>query len=587
MIKRVFGAIREFKVYVILAPILVGLEVFLEVLSPYLMAQLLDKGLNVPGGDMGQIVKYGLLIAACALVSLLFGASCGIATSRASAGFARNLRHDMYHKVQEYSFASIDKFSTASIVTRLTSDVSRVQQALMTVVRVLVRCPLMMIFSLIFCLRINGKITLIFLCAVPVLAVGLFTLMHYAHPIFDRVFKKYDRLNEVVEEDLRGIRVVKSFVREDFERKKFRTASDDIFNEFVMAERILSFNRPLMMVCMYTCQLLVYWLGAQIIVNSGGTEMTVGTLTSFMSYSTQLLMSLMMLSQVFVMITMSKASILRVDEILTEKSDIQNPANPVMEVKDGSVKFKNVGFSYGRTGDGRLCLTDINLEIKSGETIGIIGGTGSSKSTLVQLIPRLYDVTTGSVEVGGVDVRDYDMAVLRDSVSVVLQKNILFSGTLKDNLRWGKEDATDEEMIHACQLAQAHGFISEMPEGYDTFIEQGGSNVSGGQKQRICIARALLKKPKILILDDSTSAVDTATDASIRRAFREEIPNTTKFIIAQRISSVQDADKIIVMENGRIDGVGTHDELLENNEIYREVYMSQQKGGGDFDGEEG
>ena len=587
MIKRVFGAIREFKVYVILAPILVGLEVFLEVLSPYLMAQLLDRGLNVPGGDMGQIVKYGLLIAACALVSLLFGAGCGVATSRASAGFARNLRHDMYHKVQEYSFASIDKFSTASIVTRLTSDVSRVQQALMTVVRVLVRCPLMMIFSLIFCLRINGKITLIFLCAVPVLAIGLFVLMHFAHPIFERVFKKYDRLNEVVEEDLRGIRVVKSFVREDFERKKFRTASDDIFNEFVMAERILSFNRPLMMVCMYTCQLLVYWLGAQIIVNSGGTEMTVGTLTSFMSYSTQLLMSLMMLSQVFVMITMSKASILRVDEILTEKSDIQNPANPVMEVKDGSVKFKNVNFSYGRTGDGRLCLTDINLDIKSGETVGIIGGTGSSKSTLVQLIPRLYDVTGGSIEVGGVDVRDYDMNALRESVSVVLQKNVLFSGTLKDNLRWGKEDATDEELIHACRLAQAHGFISEMPEGYDTYIEQGGSNVSGGQKQRICIARALLKKPKILILDDSTSAVDTATDASIRRAFREEIPDTTKFIIAQRIASVQDADKIIVMENGRIDGIGTHEELLENNEIYREVYMSQQKGGGDFDGEEG
>ena len=575
MIKRVFGAIREFKVYVILAPILVGLEVFLEVLSPYLMAQLLDKGLNVPGGDMGQIVKYGLLIAACALVSLLFGAGWGVATSRASAGFARNLRHDMYHKVQEYSFASIDKFSTASIVTRLTSDVSRVQQALMTVVRVLVRCPLMMIFSLVFCLRINGKITLIFLCAVPVLAVGLFTLMHFAHPIFERVFKKYDRLNEVVEEDLRGIRVVKSFVREDFERKKFKTASDDIFNEFVMAERILSFNRPLMMVCMYTCQLLVYWLGAQIIVNSGGTEMTVGTLTSFMSYSTQLLMSLV------------QGQHPSVDEILTEKSDIQNPANPIMEVKDGSVKFKNVNFSYGRTGDGRLCLTDINLDIKSGETVGIIGGTGSSKSTLVQLIPRLYDVTGGSIEVGGVDVRDYDMNALRESVSVVLQKNVLFSGTLKDNLRWGKEDATDEEMIHACRLAQAHGFISEMPEGYDTYIEQGGSNVSGGQKQRICIARALLKKPKILILDDSTSAVDTATDASIRRAFREEIPDTTKFIIAQRIASVQDADKIIVMENGRIDGVGTHEELLENNEIYREVYMSQQKGGGDFDGEEG
>ena len=587
MIKRIAGAIREFKVYVILAPIFVGLEVFLEVLTPYLMAQLLDKGINVPGGDMGQILKYGLLIAACALVSLIFGACCGVATSRASAGFARNLRHDMYHKVQEYSFANIDKFSTASIVTRLTSDVNNVQQALMTIVRVLVRCPLMMIFALFFCLRINGRITLIFLCAVPVLAVGLFILMTHAHPIFERVFKKYDRLNEVVEEDLRGIRVVKSFVREDFERNKFKTASNDIFHEFVTAERILSFNRPLMMVCMYTCQLLVYWLGAQIIVNSGGTEMTVGTLTSFMSYATQLLMSLMMLSHVFVMITMSKASAVRIDEILTEKGDIQNPADPVMEVKDGSVKFKNVNFGYGRTGDGRLCLTDINLDIASGQTIGIIGGTGSSKSTLVQLIPRLYDVTGGSIEVGGVDVRDYDMTALRDAVSVVLQKNVLFSGTLKDNLRWGKEDATDEEMIHACQLAQAHGFISAMPEGYDTFIEQGGSNVSGGQKQRICIARALLKKPKILILDDSTSAVDTATDASIRRAFREEIPDTTKFIIAQRISSVQEADKIIVLENGQVNGFGTHDELLENNEIYREVFMSQQKGGGDFDGEQG
>ncbi|MDD6188898.1 MAG: ABC transporter ATP-binding protein [Clostridiales bacterium] len=587
MVKRIAGCIREFKVYAILAPIFVALECFLEVLIPYLMSKLLDKGINVPGGDMSQILKYGLIIAGCAIVSLICGACCGVTSSRASVGFARNLRHDMYHKVQEYSFSNIDKFSTASIVTRLTSDVSNVQMAFMTIIRVMVRSPLMMIFALFFCFRINHKITWVFLAAVPVLAIGLFLLMSKAHPIFERVFRKYDKLNEVVEEDLRGIRVVKAFVREDYERDKFKAASADIYNEFVTAERILSFNRPLMSFCMYACQLLVYWLGAQIIVNSGGTEMTVGTLSSFMSYATQLLMSLMMLSQVFVMITMARASAERVCEILTEESDIQNPATPVTEVKDGSVRFKNVSFGYGRTGDGRQCLSDINLEIESGQTIGIIGGTGSSKSSLVQLIPRLYDVTGGSVEVGGVDVRDYDITTLRNSVAMVLQKNVLFSGTLKENLRWGKEDATDEEIIHACRLAQADGFISEMPDGYDTYIEQGGSNVSGGQKQRICIARALLKKPKILILDDSTSAVDTATDASIRRAFREEIPNTTKFIIAQRIASVQDADKIIVLENGRIDGFGTHDELMENNEIYREVYMSQQKGGGDFDGEQG
>ncbi len=589
MYKRIFGCIREFKLYTILAPLFVAGESFLEILIPYVMASLLDKGVNGNGGmgDMSQIVKYGLLIMGCAILSLLCGAGCGVVSSRATVGFARNVRHDMFHKVQEYSFANIDKFSTASIVTRLTGDVNRVQMALNMFIRILVRCPLMMIFSLVFCFRINTTVTWVFLAAVPVLAVGLFFLMKNAHPIFERVFAKFDTLNQVVEENLRGIRVVKSFVRGDHETEKFKRANGDIYNDFVKAERILSFNRPLMSFCMYACQLVVYWVGAQIIVNSGGTEMSVGTLSSFMSYATQLLMSLMMLSQVFVMITMSKAAIERVYEVLTEESDIQNPANPVYEVKDGSVSFKDVRFGYGRTGDGRLCLTDINLEIASGQTIGIIGGTGSSKSSLVQLIPRLYDVVGGSVEVGGVDVRDYDMHALRNSVAMVLQKNELFSGTLKDNLRWGKEDATDEEMIHACQLAQAHGFISEMPDGYDTYIEQGGSNVSGGQKQRICIARALLKKPKILILDDSTSAVDTATDASIRRAFREEIPNTTKFIIAQRISSIQDADKIIVLENGRVDGFGTHEELLETNEIYREVYQSQQKGGGDFDGEEG
>lgn len=587
MIKRLAGSIREFKTYAILAPIFVALEVLLEVLIPYLMSKLLDKGMNVPGGDMSQILKYGLLIVLCALVSLFCGAGCGVTSSRASVGFARNLRHDMYYKVQDYSFANIDKFSTASIVTRLTTDVSNVQMAFMTIIRVLVRCPVMMIFALFFCFRINTRVTWIFLAAVPVLAIGLFLLMRNAHPIFERVFRKYDRLNEVVEEDLRGIRVVKAFVREDYEREKFNASSNDIYREFVKAEKILSFNRPLMMLCMYTCQLLVYWLGAQIIVNSGSTELTVGQLSSFMNYATQILMSLMMLSQVFVMITMARSSAERVVEILDEKSDITNPANPVTEVRDGGVRFKNVCFGYGRTGDGRQCLHNIDLDIAPGETVGIIGGTGSSKSSLVQLIPRLYDATEGSVEVGGVDVKDYDIAALRNSVAMVLQKNVLFSGSLNENLRWGKEDATDEEIVHACKLAQADGFINEMPQKYDTYIEQGGSNVSGGQKQRICIARALLKQPKILILDDSTSAVDTATDAAIRRAFREEIPNTTKFIIAQRISSVQDADKIIVLENGRIDGVGTHEELLESNEIYREVYMSQQKGGGDFDGEEG
>ena len=589
MVKRLAGSIREFRTYAILAPICVALEVLLEVFVPFLMSRLLDQGINTADGlgDMGKIWKYGLLIVLCAICSLIFGAGSGVTSSRAAVGFARNLRHDMYYKVQEYSFSNIDKFSTASIVTRLTTDVSNVQQAFMMIIRVMIRCPVMMIFALIFCFRINARISWLFLSAVPVLAVGLFILMRSAHPIFERVFRKYDKLNEVVEEDLRGIRVVKAFVREDYECQKFNNSSADIYREFVKAEKILSFNRPLMMLCMYTCQLLVYWFGAEIIVKSGSTDLTVGQLSSFMNYATMILMSLMILSQVFVMITMARSSAERIVEILEEKSSITNPASPVTEVKDGSISFRNVSFSYGREGDSRRCLSDINIDIASGQTIGIIGGTGSSKSSLVQLIPRLYDVTGGSVEVGGVDVRSYDIRTLRNSVAMVLQKNVLFSGSLKENLRWGDENATDEELVRACKLACADGFINAMPKKYDTYIEQGGTNVSGGQKQRICIARALLKKPRILILDDSTSAVDTATDAAIRRAFREEIPDTTKLIIAQRISSVQDADRIIVLENGRIDGFGTHEELLKNNEIYREVYMSQQKGGGDFDGEAG
>ncbi len=588
MIKQLAGSIREFKKYAIYSPICVAFEVLLEVTIPFLMAGLLDKGLNVTGGgNMAEIWKYGLLLVLCAAVSLFFGAACGVTSSRAAMGFARNLRHDMYFKVQDYSFANIDKFSTASIITRLTTDVNNCQMAFMIIMRVLVRAPMMMIFALIYCFRTNVQMTWIFLAAVPVLAIGLFLLMTHAHPTFEKVFRKYDRLNEVVEEDLRGVRVVKAFVREDYERKKFYAASEEIYKLFVRAERILSFNQPLLMLIMYVCQLLVYWLGAQIIVNTGSTELSVGQLSSFMNYATMILMSLMMLSQVFVMLTMARASAERVCEVLNEKPDIANPANPVMAVKDGSVRFKNVSFGYGRAGDSRMCLHNVDLDIPSGATIGIIGGTGSSKSSLVQLIPRLYDVNEGSVEVGGVDVRDYDIETLRNAVSMVLQKNVLFSGTVKENLRWGKADATDEEMIRACEYAQADGFIREMPEGYDTYIEQGGSNVSGGQKQRICIARALLKQPKILILDDSTSAVDTATDAAIRKAFREDLPETTKFIIAQRISSVQDSDKIIVLDNGRIDGFGTHEELLESNEIYREVYQSQQKGGGDFDGEQG
>ena len=460
-------------------------------------------------------------------------------------------------------------------MTRLTTDITNIQNAYQMIIRVAVRCPVMLVFSLIMAFSINPELSLIFLCCIPVLGVGLYLIMSRAHPIFERVFKIYDKLNNVVQENLRGIRVVKSFVREDYEKEKFDAISEDIYNDFSKAEKILSFNMPLMQFCIYACMLLISWFGARLIV---GSSMTTGQLMSLITYTMQILMSLMMLSMVFVMITISRASAERVVEILDEKSDLHNSENPVYEVKNGDIRFDNVEFSY-KKGKGKPCLKNINLTIRSGETVGIIGGTGSSKSSLVQLIPRLYDVTKGSVSVGGVDVREYDIETLRNEVAMVLQKNVLFSGTIKENLRWGNENATDEELVHACRLAQADDFIRQFPDGYDTYIEQGGTNVSGGQKQRLCIARALLKKPKILILDDSTSAVDTKTDALIRKAMRTEIPGTTKIIIAQRVSSVENADKIIVLDEGEINAIGTHDELLKTNEIYREVYTSQQKGG--------
>ena len=573
MIKRLSQCVREYKKDALLSPLYVLVESFLDVAIPFVMADLIDKGIEA--GNMPMILRYGALLVGFALVALAFGALAGRSCARATAGFARNLRHDMFHHLQVYSFSNIDKFSSAGLVTRLTTDVSNVQNAFMMIVRTLIRCPAMLIFAMVMSFRINHDISLVFLAVIPVLGVGLYLIIRRVYPVFERVFKTYDRLNGVVQENLSGIRVVKNFVREDHEIQKFDAISGTIYKDFSLAERILALNSPLMQGCIYVCMILVSWLGAKQIVI--GT-MSTGNLMSFFTYIMQILSSLMMLSMVFVMITMSRASAERIVEVLEEKSDITNCENPVYEVKDGSVCFTDVCFSYAKRPD-KTVLNDIDLVIPSGQTVGIIGGTGSSKSSLVQLIPRLYDVTGGSVTVGGVDVRNYDLQTLRHSVAMVLQKNTLFSGTIKENLRWGNPDATDEELVHACQLAQADDFIRSFPDGYDTKIEQGGTNVSGGQKQRLCIARAILRKPKILILDDSTSAVDTKTDALIRRAFREEIPDTTKIIIAQRISSVMDADQIIVMDNGLINGRGTHEELLASNEIYREVYESQQKGG--------
>lgn len=579
MVRKLLRSVREYKTSSLLVPLFVTCEVILEVIIPMLMANLIDFGIEA--GNMQYILKMGLALIICCIVSLTFGALSGKYAAVASAGFAKNLREDMYNKVQEYSFSNIDKFSTASIVTRLTTDITNIQNAYMMSIRVAVRCPIMLIFALFIAFQINSHLAPIFVIAIPILAVGLVIIISNAKRIFERVFRTYDKLNNVVQENLHGIRVVKSFVREDHETEKFCSVSKEIYQDFSKAEKILAFNAPLMQFCAYGCMLLISWLGAKLIVASGNNPavgMTTGDLTSMFSYTMQILMSLMMFSMVFVMITISYASMERAEEILDEKSDLHNPENPVYEVKDGSIEFDHVNFAYGKNAD-KLCLDNVNLKIPSGATVGIIGGTGSSKSTLVQLIPRLYDATEGAVKVGGRDVREYDIESLREEVAMVLQKNVLFSGTIKDNLRWGKEDATDEEMRHVCQLAQADEFIQTFPDGYDTYIEQGGTNVSGGQKQRLCIARALLKKPKILILDDSTSAVDTKTDALIRMAFRKEIPNTTKIIIAQRISSVEDADLILVLDDGKINGMGTHEELLAHNEIYREVYESQQKGG--------
>lgn len=577
MVRKLLKSVREYKKHSILSPIFVTFEVLMEVVIPLLMANLIDFGID--DGNLEYIVKMGVVLLVFAVISLAFGALSGRSAAIASAGFAKNLRKDMYYRVQNYSFSNIDKFSTSSIVTRLTTDITNVQNAYMMIIRVAVRAPIMLIFAMVMAFSVNASMALIFLCIVPILGVGLFLIMSKAHPIFKRVFKTYDKLNNVVQENLYGIRVVKSFVREEHENQKFGKISKLIFNDFSKAERILAWNMPLMQFCVYSCMLLISWFGARLIVLSGNDPavgMSTGQLMSLITYAMQILMSLMMLSMIFVMVIMSRASMERIAEILDEESDITNNENPVKEVKDGSIVFDKVDFAYKEDSE-ELCLHDISVSIKSGETVGIIGGTGSGKTSLVNLIPRLYDVTGGKLTVGGLDVKDYDIEALRDSVAVVLQKNVLFSGTIKENLRWGNENATDEELIKVCKLAQADSFVSTFPDGYDTYIEQGGTNVSGGQKQRLCIARALLKKPKILILDDSTSAVDTKTDALIRKAFAEEIPNTTKIIIAQRISSIENADKIIVMDDGKINAVGTHEELLKSNDIYKEVYTSQTK----------
>ena len=582
MIRKLARSIRQYKRDTILTPLSMTLEVIMEVLLPIIMADLIDNGISA--GNSAIVWRDGLLLAGVSILSLLSGLLGGVFGARASSGFARNLRHDMYYRLQDYSFSNIDKFSTSSLITRLTTDVSNVQNAFQMLIRMAARSPLMLIFSGIMAFRVNARLALIFLCVVPFLAVGLTYVATHAHPVFRKVFKTYDSLNNVVQENVRGMRVVKSFVREDYEDKKFEDISGQVCTLFTKAERIIALNSPLMQFAMYACTLLISWFGAKFILSSVGqpNAMTTGELNSLLTYSMQILGSLMMLSFMFVMLTISRASGERICEVLDEQSDLHSPENARTEIPDGSVDFDGVSFSYAGN-KKRLCLEDVNLHIHSGETIGIVGGTGSSKSTLVQLIPRLYDATEGVVKVGGHDVKEYDLEALRNSVAMVLQKNVLFSGTIRENLRWGNPDATDEELVAACRLAQAQEFIEGFPQGYDTFIEQGGSNVSGGQKQRLCIARAILKKPKILILDDSTSAVDTRTDALIREGMKKIIPGTTTFIIAQRVSSVMDADKIIVLDGGRVNGFGTHDELMQTNEIYREVYTSQTKGGGDYD----
>ena len=580
MIKRLARCIREYKWAAILSPLCMTGEVAMEVLIPLVMADLYDFGIVMQ--DMGVVVTKSIQLVILALLSLSFGVASATFASKAGTGFAKNLRHDMFHHVQNFSFSNIDKFSTASIVTRLTSDVANLQMTFQMMIRMAIRSPMMLILAMFSSMRISVKLSLIFFAALPILLASLLILAPMVFKIFDRAFRTYDKLNNVVQENIHGIRVVKSFVREEKETEKFTTISGSIYNDFSKAERILALNSPIMQFCVYGCMLAISWFGANMVVASGNNPavgLTTGELSSMFTYTTQILSSFMMFSMIFVMMTMSRTPLKRCYEILVEEPDLTSPADTcVTEVPDGSIDFENVGFRYAATAQHRA-LKEVNLHIPAGSTVGILGGTGSSKTTLVQLIPRLYDVTEGTLRVGGIDVRKYDLDTLRNEVAMVLQKNVLFSGTIKENLRWGNPEATDEELIHACRLSCAHDFIMSFPDGYDHKIEQGGTNVSGGQKQRLCIARALLKKPKILILDDSTSAVDTHTDAMIRKAFREEIPGTTKLIIAQRISSVQDADMIIVLDNGQVHAVGTHDELLASSPIYQEVYYSQQKGG--------
>ena len=575
MIKRLMKSIREYKTPSLLAPFFVALEVVLEVIIPLLMANLIDDGIYQ--GEMRLVYKIGIELIICAILSLIFGMLSGMFAAKASSGFAKNLRQDLYYKVQTFSFTNIDKFSTSSLVTRLTTDITNVQMAYQMIIRIAVRAPLMLIISLFFAFSINRSLSLIFLIVIPILGFGLFYISKKVHPIMERVFKRYDALNNVVEENVGAIRVVKSFVLEKEEIKKFKHVSNEIYQGFSKAEKILAFNGPLMLFAIYACILLISWFGAKIIVTTNMTGLTTGELMTMFTYSIQILSSLMMLSMIFVMITISRASIERIVEVLEEEPSIKDKKDPIYEVKDGSIDFDKVSFSYVGKKE-KECLKNINLHIKSGETIGIIGGTGSGKSSLVNLIPRLYDVTEGSLKVGGVNAKDYDLEALRKEVACVLQKNVLFSGTITENIRWGDEKASKEEVERVCKLAQADEFIQKFPKKYDTYIEEGGTNVSGGQKQRLCIARALLRKPKILILDDSTSAVDTKTDNLIQTAFKEEIPDTTKIIIAQRISSVENCDRIIVIYHGEINGIGTHEELLKSNKIYKEIYNSQTKG---------
>lgn len=576
MIKRLAQCVREYKKPALLSPIIVSLEVIIECIMPFMVANLVNQ--IKAGCGIDEIAKYGGILIVMAMMSLACGALAGHYCAIASAGFAKNIRKDLFEKIQGFSFENIDKFSTSSLVTRLTTDISNVQMAFMMLIRTAIRSPFMLIFSFTMAFVMGGKMAAIFVFTIPVMIIGLGTIIKITLPLFKRIFKKYDALNESIQENIKGIRVVKTYVREEYEEDKFTKAATEVANDFTKADRILAFNSPIMQFCMYTVMVFVLSFGSYTIITSRGLDLDVGQLSALTTYSVQILMSLNMLSMIFVMLTMSEESARRIVEVLDEESTLTSPKNPIYEVKDGSIDFEEVSFKYSKTAE-KMVLKDVNLHIKSGETIGIIGGTGSSKTTLINLISRLYDVSEGSVKVGGIDVREYDLETLRDQVAVVLQKNVLFSGTIKENLRWGNKNASDEELIEACKLAQAHDFVSSFPDGYNTYIEQGGTNVSGGQKQRLCIARALLKKPKILILDDSTSAVDTKTDALIRMGFKKFIPATTKIIIAQRIASVQDADHIIVMDKGMVQAFGTHDELLVSNEIYREVYTSQNKAG--------